>query len=58
MQIIDLRTGSISEWLRLDGTLVTELSDSVVLPGVRPPLAVGFQNTEIERRIFVDDEPT
>ena len=43
-------------WLRLDGTLVTELYDSVVLPGVRQPMAVGFKNTEIERQIFVDDE--
>lgn len=57
LQIIDLRTGSISEWLRLDGTLVTELYDSVVLPGVRQPMAVGFKNTEIERLIFVDDDP-
>ena len=55
LQIIDLRTGSISEWLRLDGTLVTELYDSVILPGVRQPMAVGFKNTEIERLILVDD---
>ena len=39
LQIIDLRSGSISEWLRIDGTLVTELYDSVVLPGVRQPMA-------------------
>jgi uncharacterized protein (TIGR03032 family) len=56
VQIIDLRTGVIAEWLRLDGTLVTELYDSVVLPGVRQPMAVGFKTTEIERLIMIDDE--
>lgn len=56
LQIIDLRTGSISEFLRLDGTLVTELYDAIVLPGVRQPMAVGFKTTEIERLIMIDDE--
>ena len=37
--------------------LVTELFDSVVLPGVRQPMVVGFKATEIERLIFVDDNP-
>ena len=55
LQIIDLRTGGISEWLRLDGTLVTELYDSVVLPGVRQPMAVGFKTNEIERLMLVED---
>ncbi len=56
LQIIDLRSGSISEWLRIDGTLVTELYDSVVLPGVRQPMAVGFKTTEIERLMLIEDE--
>ena len=43
-------------WLRLDGTLVTELYDSVVLPGVRQPMAVGFKTTEIERLMLIEDE--
>lgn len=55
LQIIDLRSGSISEWLRLDGTLVTELYDSVVLPGVRQPMAVGFKTTEIERLMLIEE---
>ena len=54
--IIDLRSGSISEWLRLDGTLVTELYDSVVLPGIRQPMAVGFKTTEIERLMLIENE--
>ena len=56
LQIIDLRSGSISEWLRIDGTLVTELYDSVVLPGVRQPMAVGFKTTEIERLMLIEEE--
>ncbi len=56
LQIIDLRTGSISEWLRLDGTLVTELYDSVVLPEVRQPMAVGFKTTEIERLMLIEED--
>ena len=30
LQVIDLRTGTIAHWLRLDGSLVTELYDVVV----------------------------
>lgn len=56
LQIIDLRTGAVSDFLRLDGTLVTELYDAVVLPGVRQPMAVGFKTTEIERLILIDEE--
>jgi uncharacterized protein (TIGR03032 family) len=56
LQIIDLTTGTIAHWLRLDGTLVTELYDSVVLPGVRQPMAVGFQSNEIERLMLIDEE--
>lgn len=55
LQIIDLRSGTIAHWLRIDGTLVTELYDSVVLPGVRQPMAVGFKTNEIERLLLVDE---
>lgn len=56
LQIIDLRTGTIAEWLRLEAESVTELYDSVVLPGVRQPMAVGFTTPEIERLMVIDDE--
>lgn len=55
LQIIDLRSGSVSHWLRLDGTLVTELYDAVVLPGVRQPMAVGFKTNEIERLLLIEE---
>jgi uncharacterized protein (TIGR03032 family) len=54
--VIDLRTGAIPHWLRLEGTLVTELYDTVVLPGARQPMAVGFKTNEIERLITVGEE--
>lgn len=53
LQVIDLRSGVIAHWLRLDGTLVTELYDVVLLPGARQPMAVGFQTNEIERLLLV-----
>lgn len=55
-EILNLRTGTIAHWLRLDGTLITELYDSVVLPGVRLPMAVGFQSGEIEQFVLIDNE--
>ena len=58
LQVIDLRTGTIAHWLRLDGSLVTELYDVVALPGVRQPMALGFKTNEIERLLLVDEEGT
>ena len=56
LQVIDLNSGTVAHWLRLDGTLVTELYDAVVLPGVRQPMAVGFQTNEIERLLLLEEE--
>jgi uncharacterized protein (TIGR03032 family) len=56
LQVIDLNTGTVAHWLRLDGSLVTELYDAVVLPGVRQPTAVGFQTNEIERLLLIGEE--
>jgi uncharacterized protein (TIGR03032 family) len=55
LQVIDLRSGTIAHWLRLDGSLVTELYDSVILPGARQPMALGFKTNEIERLLLVDE---
>ena len=46
--VIDLRTGDIVHWLRLEG-IVEELYDVIVLPGVRRPMAFGFKTDEIRR---------
>jgi hypothetical protein len=53
--VIDLRTGTIAHWVRLDGSLVTELYDVVALPGARQPMALGFKTNEIERLLLVDE---
>ena len=55
IQVIDLRSGDIVHWLRIDG-IVEELYDVVVLPGVRRPMAIGFRTDEIRRVLSVGDE--
>ena len=52
VQIIDLRTGDVVHWLRIEG-VVAELYDVVVLPGVLCPKALGFKTDEIRRTISV-----
>jgi uncharacterized protein (TIGR03032 family) len=55
LQVIDLRSGTIAHWLRLEGSLVTELYDAAVLHDVRQPMALGFKTNEIERLLLVDE---
>jgi len=50
--VIDLRTGDIVHWLRIEG-IVTELYDVAVLPGMRRPMAIGFKTDEIRRIVRV-----
>jgi uncharacterized protein (TIGR03032 family) len=53
VQIVDLRTGDIVHWLRMEG-VVEELYDVVVLPGVRRPMALGFKTDEIRRILSIE----
>jgi uncharacterized protein (TIGR03032 family) len=53
--VIDLRSGALVHALELSG-VVTELYDVAVLPGVRRPMALGFQGEEIRRTITVGGE--
>ena len=46
VQIVNLASGDIVEWIKLEGG-VSELFDVAVLPGVRWPVATGFLNDEI-----------
>ncbi|MEQ8959482.1 MAG: TIGR03032 family protein, partial [Coleofasciculus sp. C2-GNP5-27] len=50
--VIDLRSGDIVHWLRIEG-IVTELYDVAVLPGVQRPMAVGFKTDEIRRVVRI-----
>lgn len=54
LQIVDLRTGDVVHWLRIEG-VVDELYDVIPLPGVRSPMALGFKTDEIRRVISVDE---
>jgi uncharacterized protein (TIGR03032 family) len=55
MQVIDLRSGDVAHWVRLEG-VVTELYDVAVLPGVTRPMLLGVRSDEIQRTIAVGDE--
>lgn len=52
LQVIDLRTGDVVHWLRIEG-IVEELYDVVVLPNVVRPMMLGFRSDEIRRTLSV-----
>lgn len=53
--IIDLRTGDMVQWLRLDGML-TELFDVAVIPEIACPMAIGPDAPEMRDLISFDAE--
>jgi len=53
IQVIDLRTGDIVHWLRMEG-IVNELYDVVPLPEARRPMALGFKTDEIRRMLSIE----
>lgn len=55
LQVINLHTGAVDHWLRVEGTRVTELYDAAVLPGVRQPMAIGFMTNDIERLMVISE---
>lgn len=52
--VIDLATGDVVEWVRIEG-VVRELFDVAVLPGVANPAMIGFKTDEILRVISIDE---
>jgi uncharacterized protein (TIGR03032 family) len=52
--IINLRTGDVGHWLRVEG-LVRELYDVAVLPQVSRPMALGLKSDEIQRMIAIGE---
>ena len=50
--IIDLHSGDIAHWLRVEG-LVRELYDVAVLPQVSRPMVLGFKSDEIQSTIAI-----
>ncbi len=53
LAIVDLRSGDMTGWVRLEG-VVRELYDVAVLPGLRRPSAIGFKTDEVKRVISID----
>jgi uncharacterized protein (TIGR03032 family) len=53
--IIDIRTGDVAHWLRVDG-IVRELYDVASLPAVARPMALGFKSDEIQRTIAIGEQ--
>jgi uncharacterized protein (TIGR03032 family) len=53
--IIDLRSGNVAHWLRVEG-LVRELYDVATLPQVSRPMALGFKTDEIQRMIAIGED--
>jgi uncharacterized protein (TIGR03032 family) len=53
--IIDLRSGDVAHWIRVEG-MVRELYDVAVLPRVSRPMALGLKSDEIERIIAIGEE--
>ena len=54
LHVIDLRSGDVAHWVRIEG-MVRELYDVAILPGVRRPMAFGFKTDEVRRTIAVGD---
>jgi uncharacterized protein (TIGR03032 family) len=52
--IIDLRSGDVAHWLRVEG-MVRELYDVAALPEVSRPMALGFKSDEIQRTVAIGE---
>ena len=56
VMIVNLATGDIVEWIRLEGH-ITELFDVAAMPGVRCPMALGPNTVEIHNTISFPQIP-
>ena len=54
VQVIDLETGTVTHWFRIDGP-VGELYDVAVVPGVFRPMSLGFASNEVLGLITHDE---
>ena len=53
LQVIELSSGNVIEWVRLNG-MVTELYDVAILNNVIRPMLLGFKTTEIAQLVSMD----
>lgn len=54
LAVIDLASGDMTGWLRIEG-LLRELYAVAVLPGIRCPSPIGFKTDEVMHLISIDD---
>ncbi len=52
LYVIDLRSGDVVHWARIEG-VVSELYDVLALPGRRNPSLIGFRTDEVRRVISI-----
>src|SRR6185295_15151443 len=55
--IVDLEQGTLVHWLWLSG-FVHEIYDVIALPGVTRPMALGFQNDQIQLVLTIEGLPS
>ncbi len=53
LMVVDLNTGAIVNWVRLEGK-ITELYDVQIIPDAKRPMALGFQTEEIAQLISLE----
>lgn len=53
IMVVDLSSGDVVEWIRLEGH-ITELFDVTVMPGVKCPMSIGPASPEIQSLINFD----
>jgi uncharacterized protein (TIGR03032 family) len=51
--VVDLKSGDIKEWVRIEG-VVTEIFDVAFLNGIERPSAIGLKGQEISKVINID----
>jgi uncharacterized protein (TIGR03032 family) len=54
LAIVDLSSGDMTHWVRIEG-LIRELYDVAALPGVRRPSAIGFKTDEVKHVISIEE---
>ena len=57
LMVVDLRSGDVVHWLRIEG-IVRELYDVAVISGRQRPSLIGFKSDEIRRVVSYDTELT
>ena len=53
LQVIELSSGNVVHWLKIEGS-VTEIYDVVALDGTQQPMALGFKTEEIQQLLVLD----